>query len=171
MPKLYCTFTCRRSSVSSVRKIVYIGGIAYNATARRLSRRLSSGSSKRKLLAKNAVKKTGNKVWIAKHCMGEPVEEKYVHPGYEIRRKKGNWQWIAGNKSALVKQANAIKHKYAACKSQLVFHPGKHRTKFLQVFIKNDVFLMDPSKRRLRRLSRTSLGCKQFLHKLLCQIC
>lgn len=102
---------------------MYIGGVAYNATARRLSRRLSSGSSKRKVLAKGVVKKAGNKVWVAEHHTGESVEESYVHPGYEIRRKKGNWQWIPGNKSALVRQANAIKHKYAACKSQLSSHP------------------------------------------------
>lgn len=142
---------------------MYIGGIAYNATARRLSRRLSSGSSKKKLAVKN-IKKTGNKVWIPEHHPGEPAEESFVHPGYEIRRKKGNWQWIAGNKSALSRQANAIKHKYVACKSQLFSHPSKHRANFLKVFIKNDVFVMDPSKRRLRRLSRTSLGYQLFLH-------
>lgn len=159
-------FTCRKPSFNSVRKIVYIGGIAYNATARRLSRRLSSGSSKRKLLAKTAVKKTGNKVWIADQHTDEPAGESCTHPGYEIRRKKGNWQWIAGNKSVLVRQANAIKHKYAACKSQLLSRPGKDRAKFLKVIIKNDVFIMDPSRRRLRRLSRTSLGCNQFLYKI-----
>lgn len=157
-------FVCRRARLNSVKKIVYIGGVAYNATARQLSRRLSSGSSKRKLLAKSVVKKTGNKVWVAERCAGELVEETCAHPGYEIRRKKGNWQWIAGTKSALVRQANAIKHKYATCKPQLVSHPGKHKAKFLKVFIKNDIFIMDPSKRRLRRLSRTSLGCKLFLH-------
>jgi len=159
------TLACRKSSFNSVRKIVYIGGVAYNATTRRLSRRLSSGSSKRKLLAKN-IKKTGNKVWVAKHHSGEQEEESCAHPGYEIRPKKGNWQWIAGNKNMLVRQANAIKNKYAARKSQCVSHPGKHRAKYIKVFIKNDVFVMDPSKRSLRRLSRTSLGCKLFLHNI-----
>lgn len=156
-------FACRRTSHSSGRKIVYIGGVAYNATARRLSRRLSSGSSKRKLLAKSVIKKAGNRVWVANGSTDEPADESFAHPGYEIRRKKGNRQWIAGNKSILVRQANAIKHKYAACKSQLI-SPGKHRANFLKVFIKNDVFIMDPSKRTLRRLSRTSLGCQVFLH-------
>lgn len=147
-----------------------MGGVAYNATARRLSRRLSSGSSKRKLLARNIIKKARNKVWVAKHHTGEQEGESCPHPGYEIRPKKGNWQWIAGNKSVLVRQANAIKNKYATCKSQYVSHPGKHRVKYLKVFIKNDVFVMDPSKRSLRRLSRTSLGCKLLLHNILCHI-
>ena len=167
---IFLYFTCRRTSLSSGRKIVYIGGVAYNATARRLSRRLSSGSSKRKLLAKSVVKKAGNRVWVAKCSTGEAADESFAHPGYEIRRKKGNRQWIAGNKSILARQANSIKHKYAACKSQLTSHPGKDKAKFLKVFIKNDIFIMDPSKRKLRRLSRTSLGCKVFLCYLLCQM-
>lgn len=150
-------FICRRLSFNS-KKIVYIGGVAYNATARRLSRRLSSGSSKKKFLAKSIVKKSGNKVWVANNSTTEPVGDNCTqHPGYEIRPKKGNRQWIAGNKSILVRQANAIKNKYAASKLRLSY-PGKHRAKYLKVFIKNDAFVMDPSKKSLRRLSRISLG-------------
>lgn len=138
-----------------------MGGIAYNASSKKLSRKLSAGSSK-KLFAKRAARRPGNKVWLAKPQALNLAEENYNHPGYEIRPKGGNRQWIAaGDKSILVRKANAIKHKYinrATVPRRLSSSDKSKRAKSLRVFIKNDEFVMNSKKNILRRLSRTSLG-------------
>ncbi|XP_065916164.1 uncharacterized protein [Dysidea avara] len=149
--------------LNSAKKVVYMGGIAYNASSKKLSRRLSANSSK-KFSAKRAAKRSGNKVWLAKpQAINLAEEENYTHPGYEIRPKGGNRQWIAaGDKSVLVRKANAIKHKYInrVTAPRRLSSSSSHKSKGLKsfrVFIKNEEFVMNARKNVLRRLSRTSL--------------
>jgi len=147
--------------LNSTRKVIYIGGIAYNASSKKLSRRLSASSSK-KLFAKRSAKRPGNKVWLAKPQALNVAEENYTHPGYEIRPKGGNRQWIAaGDKSVLVRKANAIKHKYINRKAvprRLSSSRMNKGAKSSRIFVKNDEFVINSKKNVLRNLSSTSLG-------------
>ena len=151
----------RRPRLNSARKVVYIGGIAYNASSKKLSRRLSSNSSK-KAFGRRSARSQGNKVWLAKHQAVNFTKEDSAHPGYEIRPKGGNRQWIAGDKSALVRKANSIKHKYISrgtTPRRLSSSSYKSRgVKSYRVFIKDEEFVMNSKKNVLRKLSKTSLG-------------